>query len=101
MAKSQGHDPDLARRFAAQVGATAALQVGRAYCADYVAELGSVRDIVVHELSALAPLASVPAADGAFYVLLRVDTGMQPLAIAERLIREHKVAGHSRRTHSA
>jgi len=77
---------------AAQVGATAALQVGRAYCADYVAELGSVRDIVVHELSALAPLASVPAADGAFYVLLRVDTGMKPLALAERLIREHKVA---------
>src|SRR6476660_7206611 len=77
---------------AAQVGAAAALQVGRKYCEGYVAELASVRDIVVSELSALAPLASVPAADGAFYVLLRVDTGMKPLALAERLIREHKVA---------
>ena len=77
---------------AAQVGAAAALQVGRKYCEGYVAELASVRDIVVSELAALAPLASVPAADGAFYVLLRVDTAMKPLALAERLIREHKVA---------
>ena len=77
---------------AAQVGAAAALEVGRSYCEGYVAELASVRDIVVDELSALAPLASVPAADGAFYVLLRVDTTMKPLALAERLIREHKVA---------
>ena len=34
----------------------------------------------------------MPAADGAFYVLLRVDTALAPLQIAERLIREHKVA---------
>ena len=77
---------------AAQVGATAALGVGRAYCDHYVKDLASVREIVVRELSALAPIASVPAADGAFYVLLRVHTDMKPLALAERLIREHKVA---------
>ena len=34
----------------------------------------------------------MPAADGAFYCLLRVHTDMAPLALAERLIREHKVA---------
>jgi len=77
---------------AAQVGATAALGVGRGYCDQYVKELASVREIVVRELSALAPVASVPAADGAFYVLLRVHTDMKPLALAERLIREHRVA---------
>ena len=37
-------------------------------------------------------MASVPAADGAFYAFLRVQTDMTPLALAERLIREHKVA---------
>ena len=77
---------------AAQIGAAAALQVGRAYCEPYVKELASIRDIVLTELGALAPLASVPAADGAFYAFLRVQTDLAPLALAERLIREHKVA---------
>jgi aspartate/methionine/tyrosine aminotransferase len=34
----------------------------------------------------------VPAADGAFYCLLKVNTEIDPLALAERLIREHRVA---------
>jgi aspartate/methionine/tyrosine aminotransferase len=77
---------------ASQIAATAALGVGRAHCEPHVRELGAIRDIVVSELSALAPLATVPAAEGAFYVLLRVNTDREPLALAERLIREHKVA---------
>ena len=77
---------------AAQVGAEAALRVGCAYCEPFVAELQSIRDTVLSELGALAPLASVPAADGAFYAFVRVNTTMKPLALAERLIREHKVA---------
>jgi aspartate/methionine/tyrosine aminotransferase len=77
---------------ASQVGAVAALQVGRAYCQPHVKELASIRDIVVSELSALAPLASVPAADGAFYALLRVNKNVDPMVVGERLVREHKVA---------
>jgi aspartate/methionine/tyrosine aminotransferase len=77
---------------ASQVGAIAALQVGRSYCQPHVKELGAIRDIVVSALSTLAPLASVPTADGAFYVLLRVNTGLDPMVIGERLVREHKVA---------
>src|SRR5258706_4351675 len=77
---------------ASQIAAIAALDVGRAYCEPHVRELASIRDIVFSELSALAPLASVPAADGAFYCLLKVDTDQDPMAIAERLIREHQVA---------
>jgi aspartate/methionine/tyrosine aminotransferase len=83
---------------ASQIAAIAALDVGRAYCEPHVRELASIRDIVFAELSKLAPLASVPAADGAFYCLLKVHTTMDPMTIAERLIREHKVAvvpGHS------
>jgi aspartate/methionine/tyrosine aminotransferase len=75
-----------------QVAAIAAMEVGRRYSSPHVAELAEIRHIVRSELSALAPLASVPAADGAFYVLLNVDTDRPPLAIAERLIREHRVA---------
>jgi len=77
---------------ASQVAAIAALEIGRAYCEPHVRELASIRDIVFSELSALAPLASVPAADGAFYALLNVNTDRDPMTIAERLIREHKVA---------
>jgi aspartate/methionine/tyrosine aminotransferase len=76
----------------AQVAAAAALDVGRAYSAPHVRELAAIRDIVVRELGGLAPLAEVPAADGAFYVLLKVRTEMAPMMLAERLVREHKVA---------
>jgi aspartate/methionine/tyrosine aminotransferase len=77
---------------AAQEAAIAALDVGKAYCEPFVRELAAIRDIVVSQLGELGPLATVPAADGAFYCLLRVNTSMAPLALAERLIREHKVA---------
>jgi aspartate/methionine/tyrosine aminotransferase len=75
-----------------QVAALAALRVGRSHCEPHVRELAAIREIVVGELSALAPLATVPAADGAFYCLMKVRTDADPLAIAERLIREFKVA---------
>jgi aspartate/methionine/tyrosine aminotransferase len=77
---------------AAQIGAAAALQIGRSYCQPFVRELDEIRQIVVSELSSLAPLVTVPAADGAFYCLIRVDTDMDPMALNERLVREHKVA---------
>jgi aspartate/methionine/tyrosine aminotransferase len=77
---------------ASQIAAAAALDVGRPYCAPYVRELASIRDIVLGELGKLEGLATVPAADGAFYCLMKVETRMNPLALAERLIREHKVA---------
>lgn len=77
---------------ASQVGAAAALAVGRGYCEPYVREMAAIRDSVVAELSALGDLARVPAADGAFYILLKVNTTTDPLVLAERLIREHKVA---------
>jgi aspartate/methionine/tyrosine aminotransferase len=75
-----------------QVAAIAALDVGRTYCQPFVRELAEIRDIVRTELSSLAPLAEVPAADGAFYVLLKVHSDLPPLGIVERLIREHTVA---------
>jgi len=77
---------------AAQVGAVAALKVGRSYCEPYVRELESIRQMVVSELSQLGPLGTVPAADGAFYCLLRVNSAMDPVMLGERLVREHKVA---------
>lgn len=77
---------------ASQIAALAALEIGRPYCEPHVQELASVRDIVLRELSSLSPLAQVPAADGAFYCLMKVETTQDPVGLNERLIREHKVA---------
>jgi len=85
-----------------QMAAAAALDVGRSYCEPYVRELAEIRQIVLGALGKLAPLAEVPPADGAFYCLLKVNVPDQlvpgegapsaAMVIAERLIREHKVA---------
>jgi aspartate/methionine/tyrosine aminotransferase len=77
---------------AAQEGAIAALDVGRRYCEPFVRELASIRENVISQLSELGSLAEVPGADGAFYCFIRVQTEMSPLTLAERLIKEHKVA---------
>jgi aspartate/methionine/tyrosine aminotransferase len=51
-----------------------------------------VHDIVTAELRSLEPLCTVPPADGAFYCFLRVNADADPMSVAERLIREHRVA---------
>jgi aspartate/methionine/tyrosine aminotransferase len=81
-----------------QIAAVAALEVGPAYCRQYLQALAEVRDIVTAELRSLEPLCTLPTADGAFYGFLRVNADADPMAIAERLIREHRVAvipGHA------
>jgi aspartate/methionine/tyrosine aminotransferase len=75
-----------------QLAAVAALGVGRAHCEPHVRELAEVRDIVWSQLMSLAPLAELPTADGAFYALLKVRTDRDPMALAEALIRDHRVA---------
>ena len=77
---------------ASQLAAIAALETGRAYCAPHVRALAEVREIVISQLASLARLAHLPAADGAFYCLLKVSTTLDALTLAERLIREHLVA---------
>src|SRR5262249_58372119 len=81
-----------------QIAAVAAMEVGPAFCRRHLKPLAEVHDIVTAELRSLEPLCTVPPADGAFYCFLRVDADADPTAIAERLIREHRVAvipGHA------
>jgi aspartate/methionine/tyrosine aminotransferase len=75
-----------------QRAALAALDVGRAYCEPFVAELARVRELVRGRLAAVADLVDAPDALGAFYYLLRVRTSLDPFALVERLVREHHVA---------
>jgi aspartate/methionine/tyrosine aminotransferase len=75
-----------------QVAAVAAMEVGRAYCKHFLPALADVRDIVLAELRSLEPLCTVPPAEGAFYCLLRVNAEVDPVAVAERLISQYRVA---------
>ena len=58
----------------------------------HVQALEALRGTVVDRLASLAPLVDPPTADGALYCLIRVNTPLDPLHVAERLIREHRVA---------
>ena len=75
-----------------QAAAVAAMNVGPAYCRGYLQSLAEIRDVVAAELRSLEPLCVVPPADGAFYCYIRVNADVDPMTIAERLIREHRVA---------
>ena len=75
-----------------QHAAVAALDVGAVYCREHLRTIRVVRDIVLDELQAVADLCQIPPAQGAFYILLKIDTPLDAMTLAERLIREHRVA---------
>jgi aspartate/methionine/tyrosine aminotransferase len=77
-----------------QHAAVGALSVGATFLPDKLRALAEVRALVQRELAALAAdgVCAVPPAQGAFYFLLRVNSARPPLEVAERLIREHRVA---------
>ncbi len=75
-----------------QFVAAGAMQIGAGYCRGYLQGLAEVRELVQQELAQIHSFCDVPPADGAFYFLLRLDTKLKPLALVERLVREHRVA---------
>lgn len=77
-----------------QYAALGALAAGAPFVREKVREIGANRVLVQRALAALvaAGVCEVPAAQGAFYFLLRVRLARSPLELAERLIREHRVA---------
>lgn len=77
-----------------QYAALGALAAGSAYVQEKRGDLIANRAIVQRELGALVAegLCEVPPAQGAFYFLLRLRSPHPPLELAERLIREHRVA---------
>jgi aspartate/methionine/tyrosine aminotransferase len=76
----------------AQAAALGALKSGASYCQAKVRVMGEVREIARKAFSEISSFCAAPVTDGAFYFFLRIDTPMAPLALVERLVREHKVA---------
>jgi aspartate/methionine/tyrosine aminotransferase len=75
-----------------QFAAAGAMEVGADYCRDRVSELAQVRELVLRELAQLEDCCLVPEAEGAFYFFLKLNTRMNPLALVERLVKDHRVA---------
>lgn len=75
-----------------QFGALGCLEAGSGYCRDRLPGIASVRQRLLADLSAITELCEVPAAQGAFYVLLKVHTRMGAMELVTRLVREHGVA---------
>jgi aspartate/methionine/tyrosine aminotransferase len=74
-----------------QHAAMGLLRVGSGYCRERIAGIAAVRGQVLAALAGLGPVVTVPGAEGAIYCLARVDCGLTPLALAERLVREYGV----------
>jgi len=75
-----------------QYAAVGALEVGSGYCREKLKTTAKVREIVLGELKAVEDFCHIPPSPGAFYVLLKVETKLDSMSLAERLIRSHHVA---------
>jgi len=80
--------PPLTSQFAA----VAALEAGASWCHEQIREFSRVREMVLNRLDQLSDRVQVPSANGAFYVLLRVQSDRSDLELVEQLIREFGVA---------
>jgi aspartate/methionine/tyrosine aminotransferase len=75
-----------------QWAAVGAMRVGKSYCDEKLRETREIRKILLKELEAITEHVMVPPADGAFYLLLRIHTAIDPMQLVRRLVEEHKVA---------
>jgi aspartate/methionine/tyrosine aminotransferase len=75
-----------------QWAAVGAMEAGRPYCLDKLKMTAEIRRIFLDELAGIADLVTVPPADGAFYLLLRVHKDSDPMELVRQLIEQHKVA---------
>lgn len=75
-----------------QYAAVGALEVGSSYCRGHLQAIAAVRDLVLEALDSLGDRVVVPRADGAFYVLIRVNSELDSMELVEQLVRAHGVA---------
>ena len=75
-----------------QWAAVGAMKAGRQYCRDKLKTTRDIRIIFLDALDGIADLVTVPRAEGAFYLLLRVHTNVESMELARQLIGQYKVA---------
>ena len=75
-----------------QFAALGALSAGREWRREKIAAIAEIRGLAMEAFGQLGERCTVPPAHGAFYFLLSLRTALKPMEVAERLIREYKVA---------
>ena len=75
-----------------QFAALGALQAGRGYCAERLAEMGRTRAQVRDALSEIHDRCEISAGEGAFYFFLNLKSALPSIKIVERLITDYHVA---------
>jgi aspartate/methionine/tyrosine aminotransferase len=76
----------------AQAAALGALNAGASYCRGKLSGMAEVRELATKAFAEIASFCAAPLTDGAFYFFLRLSTTIAPLALVERLVKEHRVA---------
>ncbi len=74
-----------------QYAAMGALKTGSSYCKTYLRDLAKIRSQITAQLQSLK-MVQVIATEGAFYLLLKLDTEKDDLQLVKSLISEFKVA---------
>lgn len=75
-----------------QHAAVAALEVGRGYCDAQVQELSQIRTLTLSALAELRDVVTIPPAEGAFYVFLKVNRPVDAMDVTRYLIEKHRIA---------
>ena len=75
-----------------QWAAVGAIKTGKQYCRDKLKITREIRRIFLNELEGISDLVTIPRAEGAFYLLLRVHKNSDPMELVKRLIEEYSVA---------
>lgn len=75
-----------------QYAAIGALEAGKSYCLQQIQTIVHTRNIVRQQLQAVKDICTVAPSQGAFYFFLRVDSDLNDLELATRLIQDYRVA---------
>ena len=75
-----------------QIAALGALDIGSAYCRQYLASMAQVRTLVLDALESLGPRVRCAPSRGAIYVFVELDTHLDAIELTTRLIEEYRVA---------
>jgi aspartate/methionine/tyrosine aminotransferase len=75
-----------------QIAALGALRAGSPYCRTFIQDIARVRRLCLEHLNELKGHFQMPPAQGAFYLLVRLETHRAAMEVVEHLIRNYQVA---------
>ncbi len=75
-----------------QIAAIGAMETGASYCRGKLTLINETRKQVLKELEAIRHFCSFPDSQGAFYVLIKVETSLDSMTLVTKLIEEFNIA---------